>query len=57
MRETRNAQASIFDFYAPHAMGDQLSSLSDLLDEHPLILDCVEGDSGLPIRHRLAPMG
>ncbi len=30
MRETRNAQTSRFDFYAPHALGDQLNSLSDV---------------------------
>ena len=48
MRETRNAQASILDFYAPHAFGDQLSMLSDLLDAHPLILDCVESDFRVP---------
>ena len=48
MRETRNAQISIFHFYAPHALGDQLSMLSDLLDDHPLILDCVERDFRVP---------
>ena len=48
MRETRNAQTSIFHFYAPHALGDQLSMLSDLLDEHPLILECVERDFRVP---------
>jgi IS5 family transposase len=48
MRETRNAQTSIFQFYAPHALGDQLSMLSDLLDDHPLILDCVERDFRVP---------
>ncbi len=48
MRETRNAQHSIFDFYAPHTLGDQLSALSDLLDAHPLILDCVESDLRVP---------
>ena len=44
MRETRYAQVSIFHFYARHALGDQLSLLSDLLDDHSLILDCVEAD-------------
>jgi len=43
MRETRNAQTSIFHFYAPHALGKQLSLLSDLLDDHSLILDCKVG--------------
>ena len=48
MRETRDAQISIFHFYAPHALGDQLSILSDLLDDHPLILDCIERDFRVP---------
>lgn len=48
MRETRNAQVSIFDFYAEHALGDQLRVLSDLLDDHPLILDTVERDFRVP---------
>jgi len=48
MRETRNAQVSIFDFYAEHALGDQLRALSDLLDDHPLILDTVERDFRVP---------
>ena len=48
MRETRHAQISIFHFYAPHALGDQLSNLSDLLDDHPLILDCIERDFRVP---------
>ncbi len=48
MRETRNAQSSIFDFYAQHALGDQLCALSELLDEHPLILDAVERDFRVP---------
>ena len=33
MRETRNAQVSIFDFYAEQELGYQLRALSDLLDE------------------------
>ncbi len=44
MRETRNAQASIFDFYAPHEHAQQLRELSELLDEHPIILTLIEGD-------------
>lgn len=48
MRETRNALVSIFHFYAPHALGNQLRLLSDLLDDHPLILDCVERDFRVP---------
>ena len=48
MRETRDAQISIFHFYAPHALGDQLNVLSNLLVDHPLILDCVERDFRVP---------
>lgn len=44
MRETRNAQPSIFDFYAEHELGHQLRSLSELLDEHPAILTLIERD-------------
>ena len=44
MRETRNAQHIIFDFYAEHELGHQLRSLSELLDEHPAILTLVESD-------------
>ncbi len=36
MRETRHAQCGIFEFYAEHALGDQLSDLSDLLDDREL---------------------
>ena len=32
MRETRNAQASVFDLYSEHDKGKQLKALSDLLD-------------------------
>jgi IS5 family transposase len=32
MRETRNAQASIFDCYAKHEIGSQLAVMSDILD-------------------------
>jgi len=39
MRETRNAQSSIFDFYAEHEQGHRLKRLSDVLDER---LDFVE---------------
>lgn len=44
MRETRHAQSSIFDFFAPHEHGRQLKALSDLLDKHPGILDLIEQD-------------
>lgn len=44
MRETRNAQASIFDFFAQHEHAKQLQDLSELLDEHPIILTLIERD-------------
>ena len=44
MRETRNAQRSIFDFFSPHPLGLQLEPLSDLLDRQPWILGLVEQD-------------
>ena len=44
MRENRNAQASIFDFYAEHEYAQQLRRLSELLDKHPIILSLVERD-------------
>jgi len=44
MRETRDAQASIFDFYSRHELGRQLSELSSELDRHPEFLDAVAVD-------------
>jgi len=44
MRETRNAQSSIFDFYCEHELGSRFKSLSDLLDKQPDILDLIEND-------------
>ena len=44
MRETRNAQASIFDFYSKHELGQQFKQLSELLDEYPQILTWVAQD-------------
>lgn len=44
MRETRDAQASIFDFYSKHEKAQQLRSLSELLDRHPIFLHLVEQD-------------
>ena len=44
MRETRNAQSSIFDFYSEHPMGQHLSELSDLLDSMPSLLEVIEQD-------------
>ena len=47
MRETRNAQVSIFDSYANHELGKQLEALSTILDEHPAILSLVGRDLGV----------
>ena len=44
MRETRDAQRSIFDYYSPHPIGQQLRGLSDLLDSHPSLLELIEKD-------------
>lgn len=44
MRETRDAQRSIFDYYSPHPIGQHLCALSDLLDSYPLLLGLVEKD-------------
>lgn len=44
MRETRNAQASIFDFYAKHELGQRFRQLSEKLDEYPRILNLVAQD-------------
>lgn len=39
MRETRTVQSNIFDSYSQHEHGVRLSELSQLLDEHPEVLD------------------
>lgn len=44
MRETRSVQASIFDIYSDHEHGVMLSNLSELLDEHPEILELLGAD-------------
>lgn len=44
MRETRNAQCSIFDNYSSHPIGQHLLALSDLLDSYPTLLPLVERD-------------
>lgn len=44
MRETRIAQASLFDNYSKHEFGIQLESLSCILDEHTEILTLIEKD-------------
>ena len=54
MRETRNAQASVFDFYSEHDKGKQLKALSDVLDQHPEILALIEQDFS---KHDVASTG
>ena len=44
MRETRNAQLSIFDNYSTHPLGQRLCAVSDLLDSNPCLLELVERD-------------
>ncbi len=44
MRETRNAQASIFDCYAKHEIGNQLAMMSKILDNCAELIDWVEAD-------------
>jgi IS5 family transposase len=44
MRETRVAQASIFENYSEHELGVRLKSLSDLLDWHPETLMLIAKD-------------
>ena len=44
MRQSRHAQLSILDFYAENEHARQLRELSDLLDEHPIILTLIRRD-------------
>ncbi len=44
MRETRNAQLSIFDNYSSHPLGQQLRAVSDLLDSIPSLLQLAARD-------------
>jgi transposase, IS5 family len=54
MRETRNAQSSLFDLYSEHDKGQQLKALSDVLDQHPSILALIERDFS---KHDVAKTG
>jgi IS5 family transposase len=54
MRETRNAQASVFDFYSEHDTGKQFRELSDVLDQHAGILRLIEQDFS---KHDVASTG
>ena len=44
MRETRVAQASIFENYSEHEFGVRLKALSNILDQHPEMLSLVAND-------------
>lgn len=44
MRQTRTAQASIFELYAEHEIGERLSTLSTILDKNPDLLLPLEAD-------------
>lgn len=44
MRETRNAQGSIFDVFSQHEQGQRFRRLSDMLDGHPEMLLLVAQD-------------
>jgi IS5 family transposase len=44
MRETRIAQASIFEKYSEHEFGTRLRALSNRLDRHPEILSLIAND-------------
>ena len=44
MRETRNAQPSIFDCYAKHEIGNELAMMSEFLDNCTGLLEWVEAD-------------
>jgi len=44
MRETRNAQASIFEHYSNHECGVRLRKLSKVLDRHPELPELVAAD-------------
>ena len=54
MRQKRTAQASIFELFAPHDIGRELSAMSDWLDAHPMVLDWVIEDLQ---RKRVKPTG
>lgn len=44
MRVTRTAQSSIFEMFSEHEYGIQLKRLSEMLDQHPQLVDIVAGD-------------
>ena len=44
MRQERTVQASIFDLFAEHEIGRELSAMSQWLDEHRDLLNLVTRD-------------
>jgi IS5 family transposase len=44
MRQERTVQASIFDLFARHEIGRELKTMSQWLDEHPVLVTLVAGD-------------
>ncbi len=44
MREKHTVQGSIFEYYVPHDIGQELKGMSDWLDAHPEVLDLVAID-------------
>ena len=44
MRETRNAQGSVFDLYSAHDLGKRLKELSEELDQHCGVVRLIEQD-------------
>lgn len=57
MRETRNAQTSIFDFYSRHEAGARLKALSDLLDGERDLLSLIDADFRLADTARTGACG
>jgi IS5 family transposase len=57
MRETRNAQASIFDHYAKHEIGNQMAIMSTLLDNCGELVGWVEADLTSEGTHQTGRIG
>jgi len=54
MRQERTVQASIFDLFAGHEIGQELKAISQWLDEHPALVGLVGKDLG---RHGVKETG
>lgn len=57
MRKVRDAQASIFDFYAEHEHGTTLKNLSKILDNHGSTLELLSADLIDPSRKQTGCCG